>query len=251
MLYGAGNHDLAELVTEGKQLGKRQQKLVDWAKSTLTPGADILSKPPFNNDDKPYLIATVLMFHYTNRMVNIFLDESPLPVTVSNKKIKKLLNKIVGYIVGRRIVSVRAEPGKAVYYTNSINLTEEFSWAKANIPIARGLSTFLSSAEEAGIESLSSDARDCIESAVNNWNGQTMPMNRDWIIKTIIHLPEDDKPGAELALLAALASYRIEAELIDRFRKNHREIDLLNVTAWGAFIAMKRISSWISGSYGK
>ncbi len=247
MLYGAGDNEIAERLADGKQLRKNKQNLVDWAKATLTPGASILVEPPFADSDKPYLIATVLMFHYTNRMVNIFLDESPLPISVSNKSLKKALNRMVGYIVGRRIVSVRAEPGKAVYYTDNENLAEEFLWAKTNSSIARGLATFSSVVEEAGAQSLSPDARTYVAEAINSWDGKPMPLNRDWVINTIIKLPEEEKSGAELALLAALASYRIDDELIYKFKNNHCDVDLLNVTAWGAYIAMKRISSWIDG----
>lgn len=247
MLHGAGDDDAADIAFNENSTSSHQKPLADWARATLTPKARILAKPPFDDADKPYLIATVLVFHYTNRMVTIFLDESPLPIGVSNKWLKNKLNRMVGFVAGRRIVSVQAEHGEAVYYHNDAKLDSAFSWAKSNKAIAKGLATFANAIEEAGAESLSPKARKVIIKTVDSWNGESMPMSRNWIESTLEILPNVEKTGAELALLVALADYRIDEKLITRFKENHNDTDLVNVTAWGAFIAMKRVSTWITG----
>src|SRR5262245_44781864 len=55
------------------------QAMLEWGLATRTPGTEILLQPPFPCRDAPQMIGTALAFHYLNRMVNVFLGESPLP----------------------------------------------------------------------------------------------------------------------------------------------------------------------------
>ena len=54
--------------------------LAEWARATRTPGAPILASPPFTGDEAPEIIGTALCFHYINRMVQVVLGETPLPL---------------------------------------------------------------------------------------------------------------------------------------------------------------------------
>lgn len=246
MLHGAGDDSSIAMILHGATHDERKSALADWAKASTSPDEPILASAPFGAKDKPYLIATVLAFHYTNRMVNIFLDDTPLPVTVSNKWLKDRLSRLIGFIAGRRIVSIKAEPGQSVYYNDDAILHDAFFWARKNEPIARGLATFAKAAEEAGEHSLSIGVRTVVQKAVEDWNGEHMPMGRAWIDQAILGLQEHEKPGAELALLSALASYRVDENLITAFRQHQPgDLALLNVAAWGAYLAMRRISTWI------
>jgi len=249
MLYGAGDKTGVDAIVAGKTNDKRKMALVDWARSTLTPNAPALTNPHFNETDKPYLIGTVLAFHYTNRMVNVFLEDSPLPVKISNKWLKSLSGRLIGFIAGRRIVSIAAKPGQSVYSDDEAILPDDFAWARANVPIARAVASFAKIAHVAGDSSLSAKARQSVLSVVDNWNGEHMPMGRAWIDEPLAPLSKADRPAAELALLTALASYRVTEKLIAEFRRERPDdLDLINVTSWGAFIAMRRISTWIDGN---
>ena len=73
-------------------------------------------------------------------------------------------------------------------------------------------------------------------------------MDRGWIDGRLAGLPGPEKPGAELALLTALASWRVDENLIARFRQHQPDNPaLLGATCWGAYSATRRISSWIAG----
>ena len=48
--------------------------------ATRTPGAPILSTPPFSPHDAPEIIGTAVFYHYINRMVSVLLKQSPLPL---------------------------------------------------------------------------------------------------------------------------------------------------------------------------
>jgi AhpD family alkylhydroperoxidase len=249
MLHGSGNSIDVVGTLNGDKDDPDTKALIDWAQATLTPDANVLDRPPFSTDDAPYLICTALGFHYTNRMVNIFLDASPIPVNVSNTWVKDLIRKTIGVLAGKRMVSIRATPGETVFSLKDAPLPNEFDWAMGNEAITTALATFADVAQKAGQDSLSNEARQAVLNAVNAWHGQQMPTHRGWIDETITGLSEEDRSGAELALLSALASYRITDDLVARFRLYQPDDrDLINVTAWGAFAATLRISSWIAGN---
>src|SRR5262245_23905726 len=60
-----------------------------------------------------------------------------------------------------------------------------------------------------GGEQLSEPARAAVEASVAAWNGAPLPMAGSWLHEPVAGLPEADRPAARLALLAALAPYRI------------------------------------------
>ncbi|MEI6046701.1 MAG: alkylhydroperoxidase, partial [Chloroflexota bacterium] len=64
-------------VDEIEPLALRQA--VAWGQANLSPGADLLQRPPFTLSEAPEIIGTALAYHYINRMVRIFLGESLLP----------------------------------------------------------------------------------------------------------------------------------------------------------------------------
>ncbi|MGK5497838.1 carboxymuconolactone decarboxylase family protein, partial [Streptomyces sp. URMC 125] len=52
--------------------------LADWARTTAGPAGEE-SRPPFGSDDAAEILGVAVTFHYLNRMVGLFLPESPVP----------------------------------------------------------------------------------------------------------------------------------------------------------------------------
>ena len=75
------------------------RRIVAWANVNRSPGDPLLQKPPFSEVEAPEIIGTALVFHYINRMVDIFLDETPLP---SNRGwLKGTLKRMAGWYFSR------------------------------------------------------------------------------------------------------------------------------------------------------
>jgi AhpD family alkylhydroperoxidase len=60
---------------------ERHRALARWARGTAAGGHTVGVAPPFRGSDAPELVGVAVTFHYLNRMVNLFLQESPLPPT--------------------------------------------------------------------------------------------------------------------------------------------------------------------------
>jgi hypothetical protein len=80
-----------------------------------------------------------------------------------------------------------------------------------------------------------------------SWNGEDPPLGTRWFADALDGLDDSERPWAELALTAALASYRVPPELVARVRQIHGEDKaIVAAVAWGSFAAAKRIAGWLS-----
>jgi AhpD family alkylhydroperoxidase len=214
MLYAFGSGDATEH---------------DWAAATLTPDAPILRNPPFAPDEIPKLFGTAVCFHYLNRMVNVFLD--PAPFLSHSRTMLRLSGRMLRPLVSAQ----KVEPGDFVT-PGERSLPAEFAWAASDANIAGGLSRFAAAAEAAGKESVAPDVQALIVDHVGKWRGEPPSLG----------FAAGLKPQARLALLTALASYQVYKKVVMEFRKEGgSERDLINVTAWAAYTAAKRIASWL------
>ena len=71
-------------------------------------------------------------------------------------------------------------------------------------------------------------------------------MSRQWVEDAVADLSDDEKASGRLALLAALASYQVDEDLIKSFRQHFpSDKQLISTAAWASFVAAKRVASWL------
>lgn len=219
--------------------------IITWAQSTRSYGSAALMNPPFAAKEAPEIIGTALMYHYINRMVNIFLPESLLPSFLHVGK----LDQLVWRMVVRKLVHSRGkelEAGASLHFLPIANFHTEFSWALPSPVISRALAGFTEVIDRIGEETLRPQVRDFVTNFLNNWQGEVMPLSRTWVNGAVAKLPVIDQAMGKLALLAAVSPHQIDDEIIDVFRmRQPGDIQLIGVTAWASFQAARRIASWL------
>jgi len=181
------------------------------------------------------------------RIVNIFLDDSPVPLPRGFKRLNRIAGRFVGWAIGRRIMQIPVEPGAALLDHSDAPLPDEFGWARENSAVARAFANFAAVAEQTGRQFIPQRVRGLVLEQVNQWDGQPQALGQQWLEQVIRPLPADQQPMARLALLTALASYRVDEQTIAAFRELYPDDEsLLGVTAWASYVAARRISSWLS-----
>jgi hypothetical protein len=84
---------------------------------------------------------------------------------------------------------------------------------------------------------------------IEAWGGEELPLAGSWLVEATAALAPGEQPAARLALLAALAPYRVDAAEIGRFRATSSDDrSLVAVAAWGSFAAARRIASWLAAA---
>lgn len=248
MLHGAGRHRLADGLMNAAGGQECDNPLARWALATRTPGAAILASPPFGAGEAPQILATAILFHFINRMVNVFLEASPSPVRTNSTLLRAVFTRAFGALAGRRLIRVEAEPGASLALLPDAELPAVFAWARGNRAVARALARFASTIEAAGHRAVPDSVRAFVEDAVFRWNGEDPGLAREWLDGAVATLPTAAEQAlARLCLLTALASYRVDEGVVNAYRGfEPSEARLIAATAWASLAAVKRLSGWIS-----
>ncbi len=249
MLYAASKHDVVDAIFKRdisliKNVKTRQ--IVKWALATKQPDSPILACPPFTKGELPEIIGTTITYHFVNRMVNIFLNPSPLPIPNNSKVIRKFAVRLFGATIAKRIIKRKVIPGDSLKFISQDELPRKLLWAASNSYISHAFSSFTGLIENTCSKTLSKNVINIVQKQVSLWCGEDMGLSQSWVTTLVNDLDERDKPVAILALLTALAPYQIDEAIITNFRAIHKyDQSLLYVTSWASFMAAQRVSEWI------
>ncbi|MFC5213206.1 carboxymuconolactone decarboxylase family protein [Streptomyces coerulescens] len=235
LLHATGDHALAERVARGETPQDAEHaRLLAWGRHTRVPGAD-LEPYPFPREHAPAYVGTALTFHFINRIASALLTENLLPAGAQRFR---AVRSIAGRALSRTVRRT-ARPGQSLALLDDIDPGEAPAWARGT-PVGVAYASLLRAAMR-GAGLLDAEDHDLVEAALQDWDGTHPPLGLDGI------WDRRERPGARLALLAALAPYRITDEDVAAWRRpEHTDHCLVHLVAYGAFIAVDRIESALS-----
>jgi hypothetical protein len=77
------------------------------------------------------------------------------------------------------------------------------------------------------------------------WHGRPKGLSRAWVEDATSALSASERPAGRLALLTAIASYAVDAGVIDRFRAVQPADDaLVGLTSWASLTAARHVAGW-------
>ncbi len=242
--YCVGAHTMMlQAVGAGDSRSVELDRIAAWAKATRFKGAAELEDPPFSFDDAPSIIGTAITFHYVNRVVDVFLPDSPMPVRVPGMD---GITKKVGAKVFSSVVKSEHRPGESLQLLPDAELPEDLAWASGDRFVSGAFARFSKEVSSAGEESLSETARTRVEEQVGKWSGEDMGLSRSWVDQAATGLEGQALDDARLALLVALAPHQVDEALVNDFRKRRpQDSQLIGAVSWAAFCAARRVGSWL------
>ena len=186
----------------------------------------------------PEAIGVAVTFHYINRMVNIFLSDSPLPPVPGPARtpVRFVAARILG-----RLASLAPHPARSSDLLPEAPLPADLSWAAGQPAIAAAFARASAAMDAAGARSVPEPVRRLVAGRLATMDGPG-PDRRAWLDAAVGTLSERDRPAGRLALLAALGSYLVTDALVADFRAaGHGEQALVEVTAWASMAAARSI----------
>lgn len=250
-LHGTGRHDLAEtLVSGGEVVDPDLQSLLAWAAATRRPGSPLLLEPPFHVEEWPQFIGTVLLFHYINRMVHVFLGDSPLPALPG---MGRTLRRTAGTMLMGRATGRPLTPGLAEGLqrpgTSGKPSVRRFPWAAGAPEILQAWQNFDQVIQNLGERHVPAPVRLLVQEALEHWRGQDMGLSRAWAADLSRDLPEDQRSLGRLSLLVGLASHQVDDQVVQAVASDGRDgARLVSVVAWASAMGTFRIGEWIAPS---
>jgi AhpD family alkylhydroperoxidase len=245
MLQATPDRDAAGAILRGEYDGIRApqlRSLAHWVLANREASASGALPPPFSDHDAPEIIGTVIAFHYINRMANVFLGDTLLPLPSA---LQGLTRRLYAATAGRRIVR-RLPQGRSLQLLPQASLPDDMAWAAANPAVTGAFARLAAVVEEAGKSVLPEYVRDLVSERVGAWNGEAMGVSRRWVEDAVGAVKEKHRAAARLALLTALASYQVDSTVVEEFRSHcPRDAQLITATAWASLTAARRISAWV------
>lgn len=219
------------------------RRSAEWARARGTRAAAIQTPRPFLDEHGPELIGTVAAFHYLNRMVNVFLPESPLPASTSPTVRDRTLRSLGRFMLPSALRC--PEPGESLDLLPEAALPDDLTWAADNHTIASAFARAAAAVDAAGKRSVPVAVQEIAHQHLSTWNGIDGGPSRAWLIDAVSVLPARDRPAGRLALLTATASEQLDQSVIDDFRRVEPEDRaLVELTAWASFTAARAIAGW-------
>ncbi len=242
LIHAAGAHRLAEAIARGETpADPGDAALVGWAKATRRAAAPELRTPPFPPELAAEYVGTVLVNHFINRMMDTLRPGAFLP---ANPMLARVGRRLAGLTLARTVRRPR-RPGESLPLLAGSPGGARPAWA-VDSPIGTAFVALRNAADAGGVL-LGAGARAVIRARVAEWDGTHPPLAGGWLDEPLAATPRTDRPGARLALLAALAPYRITDADVAAWRATHpTDADLVHLLAFGAFTAVEHIETAVS-----
>jgi len=248
MLREAGASADSLLVGHG---GNRLTRLARWASQIPVQGAAATVAAPFDDCDAPEIVGTAVAFHYFNRVVNVFLEKSPIPVPSVLRWTKRLLRRVAIETLGKRLSRIAALPGESLHLLSPAELPQDLRWAQSNGLVSEAFARTARVMDEVGLTVVPAGVRTLVSAHLGRWYGEHPGLDRSWAVKAVGSLEESERPLATLLLLTALASYQVDESIVAAARASFRDramrdSHLVGAVAWAAFSAARVAGTWIS-----
>ncbi|HEY0498480.1 MAG TPA: carboxymuconolactone decarboxylase family protein [Kutzneria sp.] len=199
------------------------ERLVAWAE-----GRGPMSFPA---DRRPELAGVAVTFHYLNRMVSVFLPDSPLPAAAPAAGTAVLGRIMSGW--ARR----RHAPGQSLDLLPDAELPADLVWAKGNPTIAAAFARAAAAFGAAGERSVPADVRALLLAELVGHDGTPPGLSRAWLTPLVAELAVADQPAGRLALLTAFAPYQVTEPDIAALHGDDRAV--VELASWSAFAAAR------------
>jgi AhpD family alkylhydroperoxidase len=250
-VHGATLHGLARSREAAAITGDGLESISDPARRALAEWARggpeaAHAGVPVPTEQVPELVGVAVTFHYLNRMVNVFLDDTPLPPGVPAGAGDLLMK-----MLGRIMLPGRSAPGSRAYDHDLLpkaQLPDDLSWAAGNPGVADAFARAAATIDTAGLHSVPEPVRELVLAELAAWDGLRPGLGRSWLQAPVARLAPADRPAGRLALLTALASYQVVASDIADFRRDRPDDDeaLVELTSWASMAAARLVGSGLT-----
>lgn len=219
------------------------RRIAAWARTTGI--RDEATAPPVAAGQVPQLLGVATVFHYLNRMVHVFLGDSPMPPGTPDSA-KGAARWVLARVMRPSAVVGRL-PGASLDLLPDSTRQQDFGWASADPTIADAFARAGATIEAAADGAVPEPVRVLVRDHLADWSGRPGGPSRAWVDDAVATLAEDHRPAGRLALLTAVAAYQVDAGLIDEVRQHGADdAALIALTSWASLAAARRISTWVA-----
>ncbi|MFJ3600784.1 carboxymuconolactone decarboxylase family protein [Streptomyces sp. NPDC090126] len=194
---------------------------------------------PFSGEQVPELCGVVVTFHYINRMVSLFLEDSPMPARTPTPLRGPIMKTTA--LAMRPVAPGPLTPGTSLGLLPPAPLPPGLEWAGGNPFVAQALGRAVAAVDQ-GAQWVPEAVRERLRTRLDSWDGSAPGLGRGWLDEAVSGLPPQDVPAARLALLTAFAPYQVLPRDIEAFRRRRpTDRELVELTSYAALATAVRV----------
>ncbi|MFD7703169.1 carboxymuconolactone decarboxylase family protein [Streptomyces caelestis] len=221
--------------------------LTDWARRSGGFPAAGGGPLPFDAAQAPEILGTAVTFHYLNRMVRLFLPDSPVPDAAPAAGRAPVMRMVARAM--RPDTTTTVVPGASLGLLPEAPLPAGLDWAKPGPAVAGALARAVASVDVAAERWVPEAVRALLHAELAVHDGAAPGPSRAWLDTATAPLAAGHLPAARLALLIALNPHQITDADIARFRAAHpTDRELVELASWAALTAAVRTGARLGGS---
>jgi len=249
LVHAADRHDDAAWI-----LKQAEDRITDpllperllWVRAVATPGAKPPSSTPFNLAQMPEVIGSLMALSDINRFSHIVMDGSPVNAPFGIDTVKAFALRLFG---GELRATHRhpLEPGRTLHLLPEADLPDDMQWASPNPRIAGTVARWTAAVERESRQVIPDRTRLLVHNSLKQWQGEQMPISRNWVEQEVVGLDGNERAIARLALVIAKAPYQSDDGLVaDVLEYNPEQEPFLRILAWSTFTAARHVAARIS-----
>ncbi|MEU6019834.1 carboxymuconolactone decarboxylase family protein [Micromonospora sp. NPDC048871] len=221
-----------------------RDRVSQWARAGTDRTQAGHTRPPVAADQAVELLGVALVFHYLNRMVNVFLEPSPLPPGLPSV-MRGGVRRVFGKLMARGTRGDRP-PGATRDLLPAAALPADLAWSSGHPVLADALARSSAAIEAAGQRSVPTSVRELVTARLAGWDGRPAGISRAWVGEAMGDLPGGDRAAGRLALLTAFASYQVDDQVVAEVRATGADDRaLIELTAWASMAAARVAAAWV------
>lgn len=195
---------------------------------------------PFPARHSAELIGVAVTFHYLNRMVNIFLQDSPLPPAPA--LVRRVARRVAARAMGA-MARGNTSPGTSLDLLAAAPPPPDLSWATGRPYLVDAVARASATIDAGGANAVPEPVRRLLLARLDDWTGAPPgPGSRTWLAEATAGLPPTDRAAGKLVLLTAFASYQVtDAQVQELRRHGYDDSALIELTAWASLTTARHI----------
>jgi hypothetical protein len=220
--------------------------VAEWARASGTR-AGAAAGVPASAAQAAELTGVALTFHYLNRMVNVFLVDSPLPPELPDA-LRGGVRQVVGWMMAPLALRSRP-PGAALSLVPATLATDPSTgWAAGEPRLVEAFTRAAAAIDDTG--AVPPAVRALVTARLEDWTGTGVRAGRAWVDEAVADLPRIERSAGRLALLTAFASYQVGPRTVGDYRDDvPDDRSLVELTAWASLAATRQIATWMTGAH--
>ncbi|MFI7024133.1 carboxymuconolactone decarboxylase family protein [Micromonospora sp. NPDC049900] len=190
-----------------------------------------------------HLVGVAVLFHYLNRMVNVFLAPSPLPAVPSPAAgaVRWSAAVTMGRLARRGGV-----PGQQLHLLPPASPPSDLAWAQPGTALHTAFTRAYAAVDDAAESAVPASVRRLLPELLAGRRPAGLPE----VDVAVDRLPVRDRPAGRLALTIALCSYRVTDSMVAGYRRSDpADRRLLELAAWASLSAARAAGPRLHGAW--